>query len=223
MSAVDRGLYSEPSKYIAPKLQRKIANSTILVDDSVHRKRKLRRSFARYRPGDERRQRLDRHLTTKTLGNELHGLRKSLSTSGHAHVDQSLSLAGGASTTSGIGGIGSTTMATSTMTATNTATSGMVGGLGSPFKHANASQLVAPPTWDATSLTNHHESIKERGDHFLVPKQAQGGAGACWASTSAGLIFVTHDELDYKVNKAAYRNRQVRSIVRVAPLRVPRF
>ena len=222
MSAVDRGLYHEPSKYTAPKLQRKIANSTILVDDSIHRKRKQRRSFARYQPGDERRQRLDRYHTTKTLGNELHTLRKSLSMTGHGHVDRSLSLVGDGdgSTASGIG-------------MTRGGEGGEVGGggggeemgesLGSPFKHASASQLVAPPIWDITSHTNHHESIKKRGDHFVVPKQKQGGAGACWASTSAGLIFVAHDEIGYKVDKSAYRNQQVRSIVRVAPLRVPRF
>jgi hypothetical protein len=200
MSAVDRGLYTEQSSFVPKKLPRKIARKMISVTDKTHQQRLERRSYARFRPGDKRRQTLDRHHTTKTIGKELHGLRRSLSTNdAHVHFDKSLSV---------MLGTGSSTLDPSPV---------------SPFRHASASSLVAPPKWDSLASTHHHESIKKRGDHFHIPKQKQGGAGACWASTSAGLIFVAHDEHQYKLDKSAHRDREIRSVVRVAPLRVPRF
>jgi len=208
MSAVDRGLYKEQSTYIPKKLPRKIARKMIAVTDKVHQNRLNRRSYARYNCSDSRRQSLDRHHTSKTLTKSLHGLRKSLSTgtatSNGLHFDASLSLGGGTELRDGID-MGSSL------------------GLASPsmFKHASASEVCAPPVWDKVASTNHHESSKKRGEHFVVPKQKQGGAGACWASTSAGLIFVAHNEHQYKLDKLD--TREVRSVVRVAPLRVPRF
>ena len=208
MSAVDRGLYKEQSTYIPKKLPRKIARKMIAVTDKVHQNRLNRRSYARYNCSDSRRQSLDRHHTSKTLTKSLHGLRKSLSTgtatSNGLHFDASLSLGGGTELRDGIDMGSSLGLACPSM-----------------FRHASASELCAPPVWDKVASTNHHESSKKRGEHFVVPKQKQGGAGACWASSSAGLIFVAQNEHQYKLDKLD--TREVRSVVRVAPLRVPRF
>ena len=63
-------------------------------------------------------------------------------------------------------------------------------------------------------------------------EDAFGCPGSNWGNTAeehaeSNCIFNKlsngHDEIGYKVDKSAYRNQQVRSIVRVAPLRVPRF
>ena len=210
MSAVDRGLYHEQSTYQPKPLPRKIARKSIMVTDQIHQSRKKRRSFARYAPGDQRRQTVDRSHTNKTLGKSLHSLRRQLTTSSASTTDLSMSTSSHFNVSSGGSSVTTTGLNKNTMESRG-------------FKHASASELLAPPTWDATASVHHHESVKGRPDHFVVPKQRQGGAGACWASSSAGLVFVAHNEARYKLDKAAHKNHDVRCVVRVAPLRVPRF
>ena len=218
MSAVDRGLYHEQSTYQVPKLPRKIGRKKIVVTDKIHQRRKQRRSFARYPPGDARRQTLDRHHTNKTLDKSLYMLREKLSSKSAAVLNLNRT-----STYNGVASGGSSI----NMTNDGFGSGGNGGGGGGEqarlFKHASASEIVAPPIWDATASVHHHETIKGRPKHVVAPTQSQGGAGACWASTSAGLVFVAHNESDYQVDKAVYKNHNVRSVVRVAPLRVPRF
>ena len=100
---------------------------------------------------------------------------------------------------------------------------------GSLFRHASASAILAPPEWDEMGQKNHAvelRSYEERGvtGNISCPSsRQQGGAGACWAKSSAGLVFVAHDDLQYRPDKAAYKHREVRQVVRVAPLKVPRL
>jgi hypothetical protein len=204
MASTNRGLYDKKSTYKPLKLPRKIVKKEIIVTKNIHQKRKNRRSFARFPPGDERRQKLDRHHSNKTLGKSLQQIRGKLS---------AMALTSGTSSRSN-------SQATLNVSSTSAGSSSREESL---FKHVNASELIAPPKWDSTASVDHSETTKRRPNHFSVPEQRQGGAGACWASSSAGLIFVAHNESQYKLDKSAHRNHDVRSVVRVAPLRVPRF
>ena len=92
-----------------------------------------------------------------------------------------------------------------------------------PFLHASASEAVAPPTWDTTAYKHHAEHQGHDASTALPPQPAQGGAGACWAATSAGLVFVAHDDKAYQPDASVYRHTDIRQVVRVAPVKVPRF
>ena len=89
--------------------------------------------------------------------------------------------------------------------------------------------ILPPPKWDDLGRKNYrteeNKNVPGVGDTRDEYKafERQGGAGACWAKSSAGLVFVAHDDLQYHPDKTAYKDRQVRQVVCVAPLKVPRM
>jgi hypothetical protein len=238
LSAIDRGLYDKPSVYRATKLPRKISRKMISVTKRVHQSRKRWRSYGRFAPGNPRRQAEDRVESSKTLSAEVSELRKMLGRNSNFDVSQpqfhtnSVVFSGDGESEAAVGG-GSTLGAINTRASVSTLQSNTMSRSkfppGSLFRHASASVILAPPEWDEMGQKNHaleRKNNAERTDDGLImhpSSQRQGGAGACWAKTSAGLVFVAHDDPRYRPDKVAYKHREVRQVVRVAPLKVPRL
>ena len=176
--------------------------------------------------------------SSKTLSAEVSELRKMLGRNSNFDVSQpqfhtnSVVFSGDGESEAAVGG-GSTLGAINTRASVSTLQSNTMSRSkfppGSLFRHASASVILAPPEWDEMGQKNHaleRKNNAERTDDGLImhpSSQRQGGAGACWAKTSAGLVFVAHDDPRYRPDKVAYKHREVRQVVRVAPLKVPRL
>ena len=247
LSSIDRGLYDKPSTFRPKQLPRKITKKQVRVIDDIHRRRKQRRSFGRFAPSDTRRQREDRMESSKTLSSEMSGLRRALS----RHINLGASQpqidgvqnngsmieigsigTGHSQDNAGGSALGPSDFPSMKIKSGNTMGRRSSTGLsklppGSLFRHASASVLLAPPKWDKSGNLSHEETMKgmkENGvDGIQRASKRQGGAGACWAEQSAGLVFVAHDDLAYRPDKSVYKNREIRQVVRVAPLKVPRI